>query len=364
MFDSRVKNLLIKLVAYTALPLLFCIVIFLTVRSKFLSPADRNSKNLESFEVADNQNLTEIATNLHEKGFIKSVNTIKIIAKFRGIDKKINAGEYELSKSMSPPDILTKLASGKTIQRKVTIPEGTSVYQMGKILEDANIIKKSEFDAAMRDPRLLVKAGIVGETFEGYLFPDTYLFSKPITPEKVIWAMLLEGEDRWKPEYTDKGDEFNMSRYDILTLASIIEKESGNSQENGRISSVFHNRIKEKMKLQSDPTVIYGIKNFNGNLTKIDLETPTPYNTYIINGLPPGPICNPGESAIKAALYPDTTTYLYFVGDGTGKHVFSTTLAEHNKWVNIFQRGKGQPPAADSALKIQDPVATKEAGTN
>jgi UPF0755 protein len=134
-----------------------------------------------------------------------------------------------------------------------------------------------------------------------------------------------------------------MSKHDLLTLASIIEKESGNFDEQPIISSVFHNRLRYKMRLQADPTVIYGISDFNGNITKRDLETYSAYNTYVIDGLPPGPIANPGRTAIHAALYPAETSFLYFVGSGDGRHVFSKSLAEHNKAVNKYQRRRRTP---------------------
>jgi UPF0755 protein len=152
--------------------------------------------------------------------------------------------------------------------------------------------------------------------------------------------MLEQAEDKWLPEYSQRADEQQRTRHEILTLASIIEKESGNFEEQPIISSVFYNRLKEGMRLQSDPTVIYGIANFDGNLTRAHLETPGPYNTYMNFGFPPGPICNPGATAIHAALYPQETEYLYFVGDGQGHHIFSTNLKDHNDAVNKYQRGK------------------------
>jgi UPF0755 protein len=153
--------------------------------------------------------------------------------------------------------------------------------------------------------------------------------------------MHAQLEKQWQPEWTQRVQIIEMTKHDILTLASIIEKESGNFDEQPVISSVFHNRLKKGMRLQADPTVIYGIKDFNGNITKKDLMTLTPYNTYMVEGLPPGPIANPGLSAIKAALYPTDTNFLYFVGNGEGKHIFSESLEKHNEAVNRYQRGRG-----------------------
>ena len=359
MHQKNILPLVIKLVSYLAIPAIISLTVFFYIRSKFISPIQPDNKEIKSFEVAENETFNQVAENLEQKGFIRSAGVITFLARLKSLDKSVKAGEYGLSKSMSPRDILLKIASGKPIERKVTIPEGTSIRDIGALFEKAGIITKVEFDAVAKDPKLLTKAGIIGENFEGYLFPETYQFSRPVTADKVIWKLLEEAEARWKPEYSDKAEEYDMTRHEILTLASIIEKESGDSSENAKISAVFHNRLKQNMKLQSDPTVIYGIKNFNGNITKENLETPSPYNTYTISGLPPGPICNPSESAIKASLYPEQSDYLFFVGDGKGRHVFSTSLSEHNKWVNLYQRAKSIESNADAA-SIPAPSMTAE----
>ena len=173
--------------------------------------------------------------------------------------------------------------------------------------------------------------------------------------------MLEEGEKRWIPEFTERADLLRMSRHEVLTFASIVEKESGNTSEQPLVSSVFHNRLQQGMRLQSDPTVIYGVPNFDGNLTKAHLETVTPYNTYTNPGLPPGPIANPGESAIRATLFPAQTNFLFFVADGKGGHVFSTTLAEHNEAVRRYQIEPARRARANAAANS---TATNGAGVN
>jgi UPF0755 protein len=168
---------------------------------------------------------------------------------------------------------------------------------------------------------------------------------------------------RWPVEWDARAAALGMSKHQIVTLASIIEKESGNFDEQPVIASVFHNRLRLNMRLQADPTVIYGIKDFNGNITKRDLQTETPYNTYVISGLPPGPIANPGISAIKSALYPAETKYLYFVGNGDGRHVFSESLDQHNDAVNRFQRGgRGRRNQAEVASESVAVVLPERAG--
>jgi UPF0755 protein len=240
---------------------------------------------------------------------------------------------------MKPQEILAKLLSGEVFKRKVLVKEGATIKQIAKLLEEAGLISAESFITTSRDQTLLKTAGIKHDSFEGYLFPETYLFSRPITAKDVIWRMLEEGDNRWPTEYTERADQLNMVRHEVLTLASIIEKESGNFQEQPTIASVFHNRLGQGMRLQADPTVIYGLENFDGNIRKADLSNPHRYNTYVHFGLPPGPICNPGASAIKAALYPTETAYLFFVSNGQGSHIFSATLQEHNNAVNRYQRG-------------------------
>jgi UPF0755 protein len=182
--------------------------------------------------------------------------------------------------------------------------------------------------------------GIEADSLEGYLFPDSYLLSKDLKPEDVIEAMVRRFRRVYTSQYSERAKELGFSDHEILTLASMIEKESAIPSEKLLVSGVYHNRLKRNMMLYSCPTVIYGIKDFNGNLTKRDLARYSPYNTYLIRGLPPGPICNPGKEAIEAALYPATTEYLYFVSKNDGSNHFSSTLKEHNIAVWKYQKGR------------------------
>ena len=335
---------MIRLVFIIVIPASVAIVTFVILRSALLRPVDRANTQTVLVEVAPGRTFSQICQELHAKGVLRYPWSLEILARFRKQDTRINAGEYELSPSMDPRAILQKLVSGEVFKRSVQIKEGQLVWEVGKIVEAAGLLPAAEFEKAVTDPQLLTKAGINAPSFEGYLFPDTYFFSRPTTAHEIIWAMLLQGEKHWKAAYSEKADLLRMSRHEIITLASVIEKESGNVAEQPIISSVFHNRLNQGMRLQSDPTVIYGISNFNGNLTKEHLQDASnPYNTYVHFGLPPGPIANPGNSAIEAALYPKETTYLFFVADGSGKHVFSTTLEEHNSAVARYQ--KRQPSA-------------------
>jgi len=332
---------------------------FLSLQLIFEHPVDSSDTTPQSIEIARDSNLTMVAAELESRGFVKYGWALRFAGRVSKKDSKIVAGEYEIRRSMSVVELLNAITSGNPIQRKVIVREGVSTREIGEIIEKAGLLKKTEFNQALGDRALIKSSGTDNGALEGYLFPETYLFSRPITAREVITRMIKIGLDHWPQNFSNRAAELGMTRHQIMTLASIIEKESGNQEEQPTISSVFHNRLKQQIPLQSDPTVIYGLGDqFDGNLTRAHLETPTPYNTYTITGLPPGPICNPGDSAIRAALFPIDTAYLFFVADGTGKHVFSTTLEEHNAAVELYQIRPSE--AADTSQPSSDEPSTSE----
>lgn len=330
--------LALKIILIITVPALVCYMTYTKLREAFFDPFDPAAKKTVLYELAANKSFKEVCKELEEKGLVKNWWSLSIIARFHGRDTKIKAGEYELSAASSPLEIVSKLAKGEMFQRRVTITEGASIWEIGFDLEAAGLTTQQEFERAVVDTRLTEKAGIDGKSFEGYLFPETYFFSRPISAEEIIVRMVNEGNRHWSPEFTLRADDLQMSRHQILTLASIIEKESGSVDEQPLVSSVFHNRLRIGMRLQADPTVVYAIPDLIGPLTKAHLEIDSPYNTYTNSGLPPGPICNPGLNAIKAALYPEETEYLYFVANGQGTHFFAKTLDEHNQNVGKYRK--------------------------
>lgn len=339
-------KLVLRLILILLIPTAIGYFTYSAMHKTFFSPADPADSQPVLIEIAPGSSFKQICNMLEEKGLVKYAWSLDIISRLKKVDKQIHAGEYQLNKAMAPTEILQTLVSGKIYERRVTVKEGVSVWEIGKLVEEAGLISKDEFNAAIIAPDLLRQAGIPEESrsFEGYLFPETYAFSRPIDAKRIIWTMLKFGLDKWTEEFTQRAQQLKMTRHEILTLASIIEKESGSFiEEQPLISAVFHNRLKQGMKLQADPTVIYGIPDFNGNLTRQHLETPTPYNTYTNFGLPPGPIANPGFTALKAALFPAESNALYFVSNGQGKHIFSNTLEEHNKAVQEFQLNRRSP---------------------
>jgi len=279
----------------------------------------------------------DIASRLQSAGIISDSTKFGRFARIKGSDKKIRAGEYALSPAMTSEAILNTLVNGKVRLHQITIPEGYTVEQIAGLLQEAGLADKSRFITAASEPERVRKAGFEGPTFEGYLFPDTYYFPKDETIDTIIDTMVDRFRSVFIPDWRNRAKEMGFSVHEIVTLASIIEKETGAASERELISSVFHNRLKKRMRLESDPTVIYGIKDFNGNLTRKDLKTHTKYNTYRIKGLPPGPIANPGQAALHAALFPADTEYLYFVSKKDTTHHFSTNFTDHNQAVRKYQ---------------------------
>lgn len=334
---------ILKFLIFILVPITASLVTLSALLLVFSEPADKNQTQVQLIEVTPDASFKQIANSLKEKNIIKYVWAFSLIAKLRGKDRAIMAGEYELSPAMSPEKILDTLVSGKMHLRKVTLKEGVSIWELGDLLQEAAILDKMEIEPLLTNPVIIKELGIPGSSLEGYLFPETYQFPKGISARKVIEAMNDEFSEHWTGEYEARAKELGFTKHEIVTLASIIEKETGKKEEMPRVSSVFHNRLKKEMRLQADPTVIYGIANYDGNIRKEDLTTPSPYNTYVILGLPPGPIANPGADALRAALYPSATNNLYFVADGSGNHFFSATLEEHNRAVSLYQKGNRTP---------------------
>jgi UPF0755 protein len=336
---------LTRFLLFISIPVISGLCTLIVFQHYFLSAVDPSNAQRILFEIPRDHTMKQVAAELEQKRFLRVAWPLVYLGRFSGKDNKMVAGEYELAQNMNVAEVLKTITSGKPLERKLVIPEGTTMAEIADLVDAAGIIGKAQFFSALQDKSLVTAAGSGNGSLEGYLFPNTYNFSRPITPQEVLVRLIKEGQKHWPQQYTDRADELGMSRHRVITLASIIEKESGNSSEQPLISSVFHNRLKAKMPLQSDPTVIYGIPDFDGNLTKEHLQRATPFNTYVITGLPPGPICNPGDTAIKAALYPEETEYLFFVANGEGSHVFSKTLAEHNAAVATYQLNKTQPTA-------------------
>ena len=317
---------------------------FLTIlkySDNFLAPEESSREIVVS--IPQGQNVAQTAELLQGAGAIKSADAFMWAVKIRSKIKRpvnIKAGEQALDPSLNVWETITLLEKGNFKYYPFTIPEGRTMYDVAQAVQSAGLGSAGDFLALCRDPALIKSLGVEAATLEGYLFPETYSFPKGTPLRSVIKAMTDQFWKVWA-KYEAKAAARNLTTAQVVTLASIVEKETGVAEERPLIASVFFNRLARKMRLQTDPTVIYGLMpNFNGNLTRADLESNNPYNTYVINGLPPGPIANPGEAAIKAVLEPASGQFLYFVSKNDGTHHFSKTLAEHNRMVNRYQRNR------------------------
>ncbi len=283
------------------------------------------------------QSLKSVAQVLEKEKLIIDDRLFTVAGRIMGLSKHIQAGEYLISPLEPPYKILRKLARGEALLHKVVIPEGSNLFDIASALEKAGVCSGKEFLKKATDRKFLQTLGIKAASAEGFLFPDTYYFRRGTSPEEVISRMVDNFRTRITPSMKKRLKELGFSLFEIITLASIIEKETSIDKERPLVSAVFHNRLKLNMPLQADPTVIYGLKKFGQRLRKADLRSRNPYNTYIYRGLPPGPICNPGLKSIHAALYPADADYLYFVSKNDGTHDFSRTLREHNRKVYEYQ---------------------------
>ncbi len=280
----------------------------------------------------------QVATRLQKHHLISSQLWFRMLGKLTGADRKIQPGEYELHAGLKPTEILDRLEEGKVFYHSVTIPEGYTVRQIATVLSGKELIDYERFIQLTQDPNFIKTLDLDVPRLEGYLFPDTYFFPRAIPEEEIIQTFVHRLWKAFPPELIDRAKEVKMSVQEVLTLASVVEKETGLSQERSMVAGVFHNRLNQNIPLQSDPTVIYAIEDFDGNIRKRDLSIDSPYNTYRVRGLPPGPIANPGEAAIRAVLYPTPSDYVYFVSRNDGSHQFSVTLAEHNRAVEKYQK--------------------------
>jgi UPF0755 protein len=287
-------------------------------------------------EIPEGSTYTESINILKEKGLINSRLGMLVMGRITRSDRDIKAGYYNLSESMTPLQIFDRLIEGRTIQYTITIPEGYELRKIRKQFLKTDLMDDESWELVY-DKEFLQDLEVDAPSLEGYLYPDTYNFSKGTKPETVFKRMVQRMKENFDEPLRKRSEELGMSENEVLTLASIIEREAIYDTERPKISAVYHNRLKKNMRLQADPTVLYGVKNRWKRIRYRDLKRETPYNTYRFKGLPPGPIASPGIKSIRAALYPSDDDYLYFVAKNDGWHYFSKSNAEHSKAVVQYQ---------------------------
>jgi len=254
---------------------------------------------------------------------------------------------------MTPAAVLNRMIPGRGPFHRVTVPEGLTAREIAALLGEAKAGDKERLLAAAASPALLAQVGLADKGIEGYLFPDTYYFPEGMTENEVLAAMVEQFHAAVDPMLSQA--QSPLTPHELVTLASMIEKETGNAAERPLVAAVFYNRLKLGVPLQSDPTAVYGLEAPPKTITHKDLLNKTPYNTYRIRGLPPGPICNPGQSSLKAALAPAAVPYLYFVSKNDGSHTFSVELTDHNRAVKTYQGGEAKPAKASEKRAAKRP---------
>jgi len=325
---------------YLPIAFFFCFVTVVLVwagQKQFMNSPVSSTSHTRIVIVAPGDSFRTVARRLQQAGLVSDPFRFILWVRLMGLGRKIKAGEYEFRGDMTPQQILDALVRGRGRIIKVTIPEGYAAAAIARLLSKEGITDENQFLELMKDLPYISSLGLEGSTLEGYLFPDTYLFSPHMDAKKVIQVMVSQWRKIFQP-YVRRARETGMSVHEVMTLASMVEKETSLKSEKPIIASVFINRLKRNMRLQCDPTVIYGLKEFDGNLTREDLKKDTPYNTYVRRGLPPGPIANPGKDSIHAVLYPASSGYLYFVSKNDGSHKFSRSLSTHRRAVRTYQK--------------------------
>lgn len=319
-------------------------------------------------KVAPGASLGGVQAILMEKGLLSRPRVFRIAAAVTGRDRKIKAGRYLFRRGESVSSILSKLARGEVDFERVVIPEGLMVREIASILQDRAEIDSTAFVELAGDSTYIADLGIPGPSLEGYLFPDTYLFSWPLTPREAVERMVNRFFQVYDDEMRRLADTLGFSANEVVTMASIIQAEAQFRSEMSRISAVYHNRLRKRWRLEADPTVAYALGGVRRKLSYKDLRIDSPYNTYRRRGLPPGPICSPGRMALLAAVKPvEGNRDLYFVADGTGRHLFTRTLREHLEAKRIIKYRRyaaGAPDAVEAGTVPDRPEAETGAGAS
>lgn len=302
-------------------------------------------------EVKKGMGIQSLVNELYNAKLTKHPKLLDYYFRHRGVASVLKVGEYEFGPGATPEQIAQKFIKGERLRRSFTIPEGFSVKDIAKLLGEKGVVDSQVFLQKTLVNNAAARYGLEGSTLEGYLFPDTYEYTKEMKEDQIIQMMVNNFKKKVDQKLMNIPSQFGLNKYQALTLASIVEKETGKQDERPVIAGVFYNRLRTNMPLATDPTIIYGIPNFDGNIRKVDLERDGPYNTYLHPGLPPTPISNPGLKSIDAVLSPATTEYFYFVSKGDGSHQFSKTVEEHNAAVQQYQinRTSSQPASMPSS---------------
>jgi UPF0755 protein len=323
---------------------------------------DNASRRIE-VKIPPGATLNDVQTMLVDKGLLDHAAVFRWAAFLSRKETKIQAGRYLFRYGESVATMLGKLAAGEVDYACVVIPEGLMLQEIAALMAEQAEIDSAGFMEASHDSALIAELGFEVVSLEGYLFPDTYLFSWPLTPRDAIERMVHRFYEVYKMHVRSHADTIGFSMHEVVTLASIIQAEAVYDSEMPHISAVYHNRLQKRWRLEADPTVAYALGGVRRKLWYKDLRVTSPYNTYRVRGLPPGPICSPGKAALIAAARPIGNNHdLYFVADGTGRHIFSETLRDHNRAKEFIKNGgiRGAIQAEENVDAVQQEATVEQ----
>ena len=309
----------------------------------FLKAPGSSRLGIQQVNITAGMKAATVAQLLFGQGIVGDGDKFHVLCRFRKVDHKLKAGDYALLPLSTPNQILDQIVSGKANIERVTFREGSTIYELAKALQERGLASEKEVLRLAGDRDFIASNGLQAPSLEGFLFPETYFFQRTQS-EAAMLKMMIRQFWRHLPEgWEQRAAELGFSLHEVVIMASLVEKEAAVDSERPVIAGVFYHRLQEKMPLQSDPTAVYDLAGFSGPITNTQLKRPSPYNTYLIRGLPIGPICSPGAKSLKAALFPENVPYLYFVSKGDGTHQFSQTLTEHNQAVFRRQQKRKDP---------------------
>ncbi len=291
-------------------------------------------------DVPPGSGVSGIGDRLAAAGVVPDALTFRLAAQVAGVERHLQAGEYRFAQPASPREVAERIARGDIYKHPITFPEGLTIEEMAVIFGKSGLGTAEEFTKAAHDTSLIGDLDPDARSLEGYLFPSTYTLPRKAGASGTVQAMIAEFDKSFDAEMRNDAEAAHLTPRDVVTLASIIEKETARPEERAIVSAVYQNRLRKGMLLQCDPTVVYALMlagTWNGNIRRVDLQIDSPYNTYRYAGLPPGPIASPGRPSLEAAIHPADVPYLYFVSRNDGTHVFATTLEEHNRNVLKYQ---------------------------
>lgn len=331
------KKITRKIKKYGILLLIAALLVFFALLINYAVNSIDQKKVTVTVDIPTGSSFMKITEILSDAGIVRSRILFYSLALAKRALRSIRAGEYEFSTALTPAEVIDKLIRGEIKIYRVTIPEDFSLKEIAQRLDYYKLIHEEDFFALAADEDFLKSLKIEARSVEGYLFPDTYYFNRAMSTRHILRTMVNRFREKVTPEMINKAAARGFSLHQFVTFASIVGKESGNSEEKPLIAAVFYNRMKKRMPLQSDPTAVYDLDNFDGKVLRSHLKRISPYNTYLISGLPPGPIANPGIDSLQATLNPAAVNYLYFVSKRDGSHFFSSSLDAHSEAINRYR---------------------------